>query len=179
KSGFSIVGTLKRDTRRYSFNRHPNVIDLGLRLAEVEANNLEPEDVSYGNSDPARNLRENRATQEEIEFLRSQWVELNAFPSDLLVKWIEEKLEQQGLQKLVPDDVVLEQAYRRAVAIKCVKEKLGALNEEAGKIGKDATIPQGLRALVMEELGKDRAIPWDEALYKVCAWKSRAAGAAE
>jgi hypothetical protein len=32
KSGFSILGTLCRDTRRYSFSGKPHVIDLGLRL---------------------------------------------------------------------------------------------------------------------------------------------------
>ena len=36
KSGFSIVGTLRRDTRRYEFAVAPQVVDLGLRLSDVE-----------------------------------------------------------------------------------------------------------------------------------------------
>jgi len=35
KSGFSILGTLRSNTRRYSFRSRPNVIDLGLRLDDV------------------------------------------------------------------------------------------------------------------------------------------------
>ena len=41
KAGFSIIGTLTRDTRRYSFDNKVEVIDLGLRLADVRALGLE------------------------------------------------------------------------------------------------------------------------------------------
>jgi hypothetical protein len=73
KSGFSILGTLQRDTRRYTFRNRIRVIDLGLRLEDVEAHELEAEGVHHG-SDPAANLRENGATAEEIAFLRTQRV---------------------------------------------------------------------------------------------------------
>ena len=36
KAGFSIVGTLQRDTRRYSFRHDINVIDLGLRMGDID-----------------------------------------------------------------------------------------------------------------------------------------------
>ena len=36
KAGFSILGTLHQDTRRYKFNTSFKVIDLGLRLGDVE-----------------------------------------------------------------------------------------------------------------------------------------------
>ena len=36
KAGFSILGTLQRDTRRYSFMNDVEVIDLGLRLEDIE-----------------------------------------------------------------------------------------------------------------------------------------------
>ena len=88
KSGFSIVGTLRRCTRRYRFGHgHASrVIDLGLRLEDVDG--LETEDVCIArNRDKApRNLRENGATEAEIEFLLEQRVELNAFASDELVE---------------------------------------------------------------------------------------------
>ena len=35
KAGLSILGTLKRNTRRFTFNNQAKVIDLGLRLADV------------------------------------------------------------------------------------------------------------------------------------------------
>src|SRR5262249_38753994 len=37
KSGFSILHTLQNDTPRYRFTHRPRVLDLGLRLADVEA----------------------------------------------------------------------------------------------------------------------------------------------
>jgi hypothetical protein len=43
KAGFSIAGTLQRDTRRYEFRNDIIVIDLGLSLADVEAMGLEAE----------------------------------------------------------------------------------------------------------------------------------------
>jgi hypothetical protein len=43
KSGFSIAGTLQRDTRRYTFTNEIEVIDLGLGLADVDAMGLESE----------------------------------------------------------------------------------------------------------------------------------------
>ena len=103
KSGFSILGTLRRDTRRYAFRNRIEVVDLGLRLADVEDSGLEAEDVFYS-SDPAPNLRKNGATAEEIAFLRSRRVELNAFASADFVAWIERKLEQHGVAKIVPDE---------------------------------------------------------------------------
>ena len=93
KSGFSIAGTLKRSTRRYTFARQFKVHDLGLRLEDVEG--LETEEVTHNASDNkvAANLRKNGATLEEIDFLMSQRVELNAFASDELVTFIERKLD--------------------------------------------------------------------------------------
>ena len=108
KSGFSIVGTLTRDTRRYEFAVAPQVIDLGLRLSDVEQWDLQSEVVAY-KSDPEYNLSLNGATAEEIEFLRgeSAWrhfrgrrVELSAFTSDAFVEWLESKLEDQGVVKV-------------------------------------------------------------------------------
>jgi hypothetical protein len=37
KYGFSIAHKLQSDTRRYQFTTPPNVVDLGLRLADVQA----------------------------------------------------------------------------------------------------------------------------------------------
>ncbi|HEX5272760.1 MAG TPA: hypothetical protein VFW33_19820 [Gemmataceae bacterium] len=72
KSGFSIAGTLQRDTRRYSFESAIRVIDLGPRLKDVEKWGLESEEVCYGQSDPTWTLEENGATEQEIAFLCDQ-----------------------------------------------------------------------------------------------------------
>jgi hypothetical protein len=41
KSGFSILGTLRRDTRRYAFRNRIDVVDLGLRLEEMHDNAMD------------------------------------------------------------------------------------------------------------------------------------------
>jgi hypothetical protein len=117
KSGFAICGTLQRDTRRYAFENEIEVIDLGLRLADVEGWGLEYEAVFYEKSNPTWNLARNGATKEEIAVLcegRAPWggyqgrrVELNAFSSGDFLQWIEGKLRQAGAKKVVPDAVVL------------------------------------------------------------------------
>src|SRR5205823_398876 len=76
KAGFSIAGTLQQSTRRYSFSRSFKIIDLGLRLEDIDG--LESEEVEYQQSDETlvANLKANGATAEEIEFLRTGRVEL-------------------------------------------------------------------------------------------------------
>ena len=54
KSGFSIVGTLSRDTRRYTFRNDITVIDLGLRLEDVLRYELESEGASTSRPIPLR-----------------------------------------------------------------------------------------------------------------------------
>ena len=69
-SGFSIFGTLGTDSRRYVFENAVEVIDIGLRLADVEELELQSEPVVIKeDSLEARGetLREHGATEEEID----------------------------------------------------------------------------------------------------------------
>ena len=175
KSGFSIAGTLSRDTRRYQFAAAPRVVDLGLRLNDVETWDLQAETVSY-KSDPGSNLRLNGATQKEIKFLRGEtaWgcyrgqrVELNAFTSDAFVEWLELKLEEQGVVKVIPDDATLESAYRRALSIQQYREAVDeAAQEIQGRVAA-VEIPESLRADLNERMKSDPSQPWDEALQQI------------
>jgi hypothetical protein len=177
KSGFSIAGTLRRDTRRYEFKRNVQVIDLGLRLADVEAWELESESVSYGKTWPGANLRENGATEEEIEFLcgegnsyggySGQRVELNSFTSEDLLAFIEEKLDENGVKKVMPDEATMASAYRRGLEIRTLERRLAKLASEARKDAETATVPDDLREQVLELIQEDRALPWDEAVVQV------------
>jgi DNA topoisomerase VI subunit B len=97
KSGFSIVHTLRTSRRRYKFKTRPNVIDLGLRLEDVQARGLQSEPVQYHavKKAPQQRLRECGATQEECDFLAEEqpygrgWtgqrVELNAMDAPTFI----------------------------------------------------------------------------------------------
>jgi hypothetical protein len=166
KSGFSILGTLRRDTRRYAFRNRIEVVDLGLRLEDVEDGELETEDVVH-RSDPAPNLRENGATAEEIAFLRTRRVELNAFASADFVAWIERKLEQHGVAKLVPDEDALTLAYRRSVASRYVASRLQSTSHEAQQHAAEVPVPDDLATLVAAGLREDSTRSWDDVIQRI------------
>jgi hypothetical protein len=176
KSGFSIVGTLQRDTRRFQFRNEIEVIDLGLRLDDVRKWELEDEAVLYGNSDPTDNLRENGATKEEIKFLcdggvstgyRGRRVELNAFTSADLIAWLEGKLKEYGVGKIVPEGESLEQAYRRALTASLFNRQVDELLRKAREEAAAAPLPDGLAKQLRTRLKRERARPWDEVLATI------------
>ena len=178
KAGFSIVSTLQRDTRRYEFENSVHVIDLGLRLKDVQAYDLESEDVHYGKSDPTWNLMKNGATDEEIAFLHdeesSSWghhrgkrVELNAFTSGDLIKYIEKKLREHKVKKVVPDRECLKTAYKRALEIEELHRELERIRPKVSKRVKATKVPRGLAREVGERLKKKPELSWDESLAQV------------
>ena len=167
KSGFSIVGTLKRNTRRYTFGRYIEVIDAGLRLSDIAGLQREASGIdSKSRSKAIANLKTNGATPEEIEFLLNWRVELNAFTSDELVAWIKGKLDHYGVKKIIPDDTVLADAYRRASECKVIQKAIEEKLTETRKTMTAATVPDDLRATVEKRLKANPTRSWDE----VVAW---------
>jgi hypothetical protein len=175
KSGFSIAGTLTRDTRRYTFTTAPVVIDLGLRLRDVDQWNLAAEEV-INDSDPTENLLANGATAEEVAFLRgtSQFeygrrkgaykgrrVELNAFTSDQFVRWLESKLEEHQVRKVIPDAVTLEKAYRRSAGLKWCQAILEQTQSEVYAYADSVEVPSDLRERIQEKLAATTSQSWD------------------
>jgi hypothetical protein len=178
KAGFSIVGTLRRPTRRYTFRHAIEVIDLGLRLEDVNAHDLEPESCHY-KFDPADNLAENGATEEEIAFLRGErWgrshyvgrrVELNAFTSGSFLAWIEAKLREHGIGKVVPPADALALAYRRAVEIELVKKQLEAIRAPLHDEAQRVPVPQDLAETVRRQQESRPELPWDAIIGELAA----------
>ena len=117
-SGFSIFGTLGSDGRRYRFHNEVHIVDLGLRLYDVEALRLdsEPVETSGDWSTRAATLLAHGASMKKISFLRHRRVELNAMPADVFVRFLERKLAEHGIGKVAPDIDVLEQHARHIQA---------------------------------------------------------------
>ena len=172
KAGFTIAHTLQADTRRYQFETTPDVIDLGLRLADVRAMGLQSEEVTYRQkADPRDNLRECGATWEECDFLvhgdsrygRMRWtgerVELNAMTSAQFVAWLEGKLNALGVSKVVPSGEVLAATYRKAMLVaeaqKAIERVVADFDGEA------VIIPGDLRDAIERMIdGEPRSWAW-------------------
>jgi len=177
KAGFSILGTLQRDTRRYRFINDVEVIDLGLRLEDVDGLPSERAFDKGTKNSRAWNLRDNGATEEEIEFLLNSRVELNAMTSDQLVAFVERKLEEQGIKKVVPDGEKLAQAYRLGAR----SQQVGRIvNRELKKLNGDSTVqvPDDIENRIREYLLLHPEARWDAAVQYLVgnASKSRSRG---
>src|SRR3954453_12418251 len=84
-----------------------------------------------------------------------------------LVAWIEPRLNEHGVAKLVPDETVLVDAYKRisreAVVQKEIDRVLAVMKPEA-----DATPPDNLHERVKDMLnGPYREESWDSALRRI------------
>ncbi len=186
KSGFSIVGTLQRNTERFRFTNKVKVVDLGIRLVDIQKYNLESEDCSLGEgvSEPTQNLKENGATQEEINFLyrdkkpierkdrkkkylfTGRRVELNAFSSENLVEWIERKLEEHGIKKVIPDNETLKTAYRRAALANLLNKHIESVIDEL-KASVAKLKPTQLAQKVGKLLKQYPEMSWDQAIADI------------
>ena len=175
KAGFSIAGTLQRNTRRYEFQNNIRTIDLGLNLADVEAMRLESEHQHHAKGDKTAlmsNLRENGASEQEIAFmfrdfdrLRStRRVELNAMTSPQFVAFLERKLRANGVAKIVPDRSLLAKTYigmQRGRRLAKAVEDLGEISTKNFKPLKD------LQARVRKYLKKHSDERWDDAVEAI------------
>jgi hypothetical protein len=168
-SGFSIFGTLGSDGRRYRFENELPIVDIGLRLADLEAMRLqwEPVETPGGWAKRAATLAAHGATGREIEFLRRRRVELNAMPADVFVGFLERKLAEHGVRKVVPDSGTLERHARRVIeqglAAEILRENRARLQAEAAS----AALPADLDDRVRSVLGDRPELPWDLAVAAV------------
>jgi hypothetical protein len=165
-AGFAILGVLQRDTRRYQFSNAIEVHDLGLRVEDIAGLEREPAAASKTDESILREqLAGNGATSEETEILLHERVELNALTSAALIAMIERKLKDHGLEKVIPDDDVLAEAYlafHRSNELREKFEKIEAEFEET-KI----RVPKKLREKVRSVLGKHQDLRWDDAVQLV------------
>lgn len=167
-AAFSIRHTLTANTRRYKFVNELKVIDIGLRLADVERLGLESEAVEIkGDHEKLRQrLAINGATKAEIGFLLSgRRVELNAMPSDVFIRLIEEKLDEYGLNKILPDAQQLADAYhllKRSEQDQRIVEDVLARQD-----GFKIAVPDNLEQRVRDYLEVNPTETWDKAIQAI------------
>jgi hypothetical protein len=165
-AGFLILGTLQRDTRRYQFSSDVEVIDFGLRLADIAGLEREPAAATRVNAGILRGqLAENGATNSEIDILLNERVELNAMTSDALIEMIERKLQAYGLEKVLPDDELLAETYRAFHRSQELRKKFEQIKDEF----RDTELepPTNLQEQVRAVLNEHDDLRWDDAVQIV------------
>jgi hypothetical protein len=163
------------------------VIDLGQRLADVERLGLAAEDVEYGQTvDPRDRLRVYGASEAECRFLvdrprpgrvrpagRGQEAvarpagraERALMTADRFIAYLEAKLVEHGVTKLLPDGDTLAAAYRRAARIEAVQ---AAVDAELVKANESAPIPPpDLEARVQDVIRAQPTLSWDAAVAEI------------
>jgi hypothetical protein len=172
-SGFSICGTLGSDSRRYRFANQVKLVDLGLRLADVEGMGLESEPVRFvqPNEWAKRRLTLERhgATSDEVQFLRTRRVELNAMTSPQLVAFREQASQQHGVEKLMPEPAVVEQHARYLLAQRHLADLVKQQSQEIAARTARARMAHDLGNRVHELLLNRPELPWDATVADLMA----------
>jgi hypothetical protein len=168
-AGFSIFGTLGVSGRRYAFHNKVKLFDIGLRLDDVEAMGLEDEPVSVARdwNKVAATLRRHGATEEEIAFLKDARVELNAMTSREIIDFVEAKLEEHGVTKIVPDETVLQDYARRRIEQQLAAAEVEKLKPGLSQAAATVALPAGLRHAVERRFAAEPRLSWDEALAEL------------
>jgi hypothetical protein len=163
-AGIVIKDTLENSTRRYAYKCAPTVIDLGLQFEDI--GDLEEEENDSRIS--TERLREAGQSDEAIEFLQESRVELNAMTSRELVDFVETKLQQHGIGKVIPDEAMLAKAYRTFVASQRLSDAFATMKDELdAETAEPIEAPPDLGAKVEERLRKSPHMPWHHAVKAI------------
>jgi hypothetical protein len=180
RDGFGIGHTLVNDGRRYTFENEIGLVDLGLRLADVNRLRLDSEVVALGKVSPEaarEQLQKRGATEAEIAFLidgqgvrdirpgeegKPHRVELNSLSSRQLIDLIEDGLRAHGVTKVVPDEATLRAVFaafgRERIARPVIERYLTRLER------REIETPDDLDARVRDYLAEHPTDPWDDAV---------------
>jgi hypothetical protein len=156
--------------------------DLGLRLDDLAddrwnlGDELASEAVSYGKADPRPNLRRRGASEEEIEHLcsdgtgtdddpfRGRRVELNALVGTDFTDWLEAKLNEHGVEKVVPGEDVIEAAYRRAYEREVLNVAIRQAHDGDRQRAAAVELPDDIVTQVTDGIDNDPERAWDDVL---------------
>jgi hypothetical protein len=140
------------------------------RRANLEANGATEEEIAFLVTDDEDDAEDGDDDDERKEERKSKGrrVELNALPSDVLVDFVERKLQgfrEQGVlpTKVVPDAQVLAEAYRM---FKREPHIQAAVAAEKARLG-DIPVPADLEQQLRDYLDEHPEVPWDVALAEI------------
>ena len=85
--------------------------------------------------------------------------------SDQLVAWVERKLEEHGVRKVVPDDRTLTDAYQRMARQAYVQKEIDELIKHLDR--EPVAVPDDVRRRIDARLAKRPESSWDRALRSI------------
>jgi hypothetical protein len=166
-SGFSIFGTLGTSNRRYTFQNKVPIVDIGLRLGDVERLSLQSEPVNNPPGDwdaRAKTLQKHGALPDEIEYLRTLRVELNAMTAPVFIEFLETKFAENGVSKVVPDTRTVERHARRIIEQVHASSAMRKTLLKIHKMAESIALPENLVGRIRDALQRSPGIPWDKAV---------------
>ena len=177
-SRFLGIGTLcgRRSGRRTLKREKYDVANAG-RTGEHHDQPVDPDSQPTGGRHPVFQGQEEVVVTHRHGFvltgqlplkvlLLHQRVELNALASDEMVKWIETKLDENGITKVIPDDDTLTDAFKNRREQAVIQEKLEKLLDEL-KTDEDVEVPADLRDLISERLRDHPTESWEEVVREI------------
>jgi hypothetical protein len=188
-SGFSIAGTLTKDTWRHEFESDLSgkVVDIGIRLSDAER--LWPQEserdafseeigekpgkkgLAHYRAKRRETLRRHGATEDEMNFLTpyevrtpARRIELNAMTSRQLVDFVERKLTENGVEKVMPGEEMIEEQARRLIENKLTRDLLKEQRAEIVRKAARKRLPKDLDVQVKALLAERPELSWDAAI---------------
>ena len=170
-SGRTIFGTLTSDSRRFKYKNNITIHDLGLRYEDVIRMELQSEPFKLNTDEEKSRLTLMRygASKGEIDMLLGQQrrVELNAMTSDQFVDHLKRRLTECGAKKVVPDGATMEDAWRRTLVQRRLKDAAEMMRAQAEWEAEAADVPADLPERVRKVMADDPCLSWDRALIMV------------
>ncbi len=122
-----------------------------------------------------KNMRLNGASEADIEFMfrdfdrlpSTRRVELNAMTSPQFVEFLDRKLQENGVKKIIPDQALLQEAFIKMDKGRQLQEAFTKL--EQGLIFQDRQVPTDIDRRIREILREDPTLRWDAAVAKIVA----------
>jgi hypothetical protein len=167
--GFSIFGTLGSSGRRYKFKNEVPIIDIGFRWDDIQGIDPEPYEVEDWDK-RVQTLRRHGATEQEIAFLQTRRVELNAMTAPEFVAFLEAKLVIHA-QKVVPAKAVIEEHARRIWEQQEAEARCKTILETIHAEAANVTLPGDLVGQVIKRLKEEPALCWDLAVAAITIGK--------
>ena len=94
---------------------------------------------------------------------------MNALTSRALVAWIDKKLHEAGVEKVVPDEETLHDAYRECLVRDFVAARMQEIEAAARAHAQRVDPPADLEAQIRRLFDEDPAQPWDLAVSRLAA----------